>query len=344
LEPISTGPEVVKVNFKAIVTPKEDLLQVDREVEGTPKVTLLKVVRAPGTKTSLYGSLEATRIVDKWTLGPPQIQIGSDQFGNPRGTFSAQSYVTGSSEATAALKQQAANAAAQELAQKLATEKREREEKAVVAKAAEERKARELQQALDDKAQQACDEKARIVFEAEKARQIAQQKLEDDARKAQKEAEHKKLLLATLQGSHYSGTVREGDENFVRISLTFTEQKEKESVVRVKIVNPDNPKWWRNLIGELHFEEGAKYPIVLVTADEPAEKKVRSQVVNINCTKLEGIYVAQWEGNSLRLLLTGDDGMEGEFGIPAGILGVPHALSVRLKKGAGSAATISKPK
>ena len=44
LEPISTGPESAKVNFKAIVAAKEDLYQVDREVDGMPRVTLLKVV------------------------------------------------------------------------------------------------------------------------------------------------------------------------------------------------------------------------------------------------------------------------------------------------------------
>ena len=74
LEPIPTGPEAVKVNFKATVTPKEDLYQVDREVEGTPRVTLLKVVQAAGTEVSLYGSVEAHRTMDLWTLGSPEIK------------------------------------------------------------------------------------------------------------------------------------------------------------------------------------------------------------------------------------------------------------------------------
>jgi hypothetical protein len=90
LEPISTGPESAKVNFKAIVAPKEDLCQVDREVEGTPKITLLKVVQAAGTKMSLYGSVEARRTMDQWTLESPQIQTGLEQLGKPRGAFHSQ--------------------------------------------------------------------------------------------------------------------------------------------------------------------------------------------------------------------------------------------------------------
>ena len=74
LESIPTGPEAFKVNFKVTVTPKEDLYQVDREVEGTPPVTLLKVVQAAGTKVSLYGSVEAHRTMDLWTLGSPEIK------------------------------------------------------------------------------------------------------------------------------------------------------------------------------------------------------------------------------------------------------------------------------
>jgi hypothetical protein len=73
LEPVATGPESAKVNFKAIVAPKEDLYQVDRDVEGTPRVTLLKVVQATGARMSLYGSVEGHRTMDLWTLESPNI-------------------------------------------------------------------------------------------------------------------------------------------------------------------------------------------------------------------------------------------------------------------------------
>jgi len=116
LEPIPTGPESVKVKFKAIVTPKEDLYRVYREVQGTPRVTLLKVIQTAGAKASLYGSVEANRTMDLWTLESPQIEIGLQQFGAPRGAFDAQSYVTGTARANAALEEQAANAQRQEQA------------------------------------------------------------------------------------------------------------------------------------------------------------------------------------------------------------------------------------
>ena len=150
LEPISTGPEAVKVNFKVIVAPKEDLYQVDREVEGTPKVTLLKVIQTAGAKASLYGSVEAHRMMDKWTLELPQIQVNPNQFGNPRGTFDAQSFVIGSSEASAALKEQAANAQLQEQARKAALEQRELEQKALLERLEEKkRQMEELSTKLD---------------------------------------------------------------------------------------------------------------------------------------------------------------------------------------------------
>ena len=125
LESISTGPETVKVNFKATVTPKEDLCQVDREVQGTPKVTLLKVVQATGTKASLYGSVEAHRTLDKWTLESPQIQTGLEQFGKPRGAFDAHSFASGTDEANAALRQQAENAQIQQRAKEAAEKQQE---------------------------------------------------------------------------------------------------------------------------------------------------------------------------------------------------------------------------
>jgi len=114
LERIPTGPEAVKVNFKAIVTPKEDLCQEDRksEVAGTPTVTLLKVVQTAAAKASLYGSIAAHRAMDQWTLEAVQIQVGLKQFGEPRGAFPPRSYVTGSAEANKALEEQAANAKA----------------------------------------------------------------------------------------------------------------------------------------------------------------------------------------------------------------------------------------
>jgi TPR repeat protein len=211
LEPISTGPESVKVNFKAIVAPKEDLYQVDREVEGTPKVTLLKVVQAAGTKVSLYGFIEATHTVDRWTLGLPHFE-GDNNSGEPRSTFPAQAYVSGSNEAKAALEQQERNRIAQ-------GESRARAEKA-----------------LKDR-----QEQARIAFEE-------QQKREAEQRKVEEEKIRQKLMQATVPGTRYVGTISD-ERSRQRIWLVFTEQNG--FLIRAKASNPDDADEKRTFTGEI---------------------------------------------------------------------------------------------
>ncbi len=260
LEPISTGPESVKVNFKAIVTPKEDLCQIDREVEGTPKVTLLKVVQAAGTKASLYGSVEARRTMDQWTLESPEIKVGLKQFGAPRGAFHVQSYVTGSNEANAALRQQAANAAEIARARKAAQAQRELE-----------RKAREEQQAREEKAREAREEQARIALEAQQQKEMEQRKKEEEQRQKQRQAAYQKLILATAPKIRYIGTVAYEDRRR-RLRLVFTEQKDlltpnkKEFLISAEVSNPDMPREKQIFTGNLVQHEIGKavvYPIVL---------------------------------------------------------------------------------
>ncbi|MGA2138576.1 MAG: cell envelope integrity protein TolA [Verrucomicrobiia bacterium] len=246
LEPISTGPESVKVNFKAIVAPKEDLYQVDREVPGTPKVTLLKAVQAAGTKASLYGSLEARRMMDKWTLELTEIPVGLEQFGKPRGAFSAQSYVTGTDEANTALRQQAVNAELQEQAKKAALQRQERE-----------RIAREEQL-----------EQTRMAAEE-------QRKKEAEQRKAEEEAVRQKLMLATVPGATYIGTISR-EKELQRIRLVFTEQKG--FLVRAEVSNPDNSKQKQTFTGELvsnpkpERNRSVAYPIVMSPVGEGTSK------------------------------------------------------------------------
>ena len=250
LEPISTGPESVKVNCKAVVAPKEDLYQVEREVEGTPKVTLIKMVQAAGTKVSLYGFVEARRFMDKWTLDSPQIQIGPDQFGNPRGTFNAQSYVAGSEEANAALSQQSINAEHQRQARKAALEQDERERKAREEAQARADKAREERQAREDKARREREEQARIAFEEQRQKEIEQRKKDDEQRKAEEEAAHQKLILATVPGKSYIGTAAHQDR-VKHVSLVFTEQKNL--MIRAEVTDLDDSKQKITFIGELRF-------------------------------------------------------------------------------------------
>ena len=183
---------------------------MDREVDGTPKVTLLKTVQAAGTKVSLYGSVEAKRIMDKWTLETPDIQVGLNQFGTPRGNFPAQSYLTDSEEASKALAQQAANLEQQ---RKELKARREQEEK--------DRQAREEEQAREEKARK--DREAQNQKELDEQRQatIVQQKKEDDEKKAKAEAAFHELMLATVPGSSYIGTISVENKSIIKFFLLF---------------------------------------------------------------------------------------------------------------------------
>lgn len=150
LEPIPAGAEIVKVNFKATATPKENLYKVAREVQGTPKVTLLWLTQSQGTKLSIYGYVLAQRTLDNWTLAAPVIETALNQTGNPRGAFGPESYVTDSTEAATALEQQQKNADMQEQERKNTLERQQRERIALEeSKVREEQSLRELQERAD---------------------------------------------------------------------------------------------------------------------------------------------------------------------------------------------------
>ena len=93
-ETISSGEDTVRVNFKATVAPKENLYLIERRVAGTPAITLLKIVQAENAESALYGSLQARRVVDKWSLEKPVIQSGLEQFGSPKAAFDGLSFVS----------------------------------------------------------------------------------------------------------------------------------------------------------------------------------------------------------------------------------------------------------
>lgn len=295
LEPIPTGPETVKVNFKVTVTPKEDLYEVDREVEGTPRVTLLKVVQAAGTKVSFYGWVEARRTMDQWTLESPTVNVGQRQFGNPRGAFNAQSYATGSKEANAALKQQAANAAELERAKKVALEQRESE-----------RKAREEQQAREQVERQKREEQARIAQEEQRRKEMEQRKKNEEESQREDAAARQRIIQAFAPGTRYVGTIAWRDR-VQRIVLVFTEQRD--SLIRAEASNPEQPKVRQTFTGQLVFKPQERplvpYPIVLspVGKQEFPEKAFG---------EVWGFY--KYNFGSLKLLLTDTD-LDGEADI-----------------------------
>lgn len=335
LEPISTGPETAKVNYKATVFPKEDLCQIDREVEGTPKVTLLKVVQPAGTKASFYGFIMAHRIMDKWTLKSPQTESGLDQFGKPRGAFSSRFYITGTAEASAALRQQVVNAENQKQARKVALARQERERIARAEQQAREKKEREEEQAREEKVRQerqareekmrqARAEQTRIAFEKQKAIMTAQQKEEEAQKQKEEEALRQNLLLATIAGTRYIGTISSNNQR-QRIRLVFTEQKN--FLVRVEASNPDKPNEKQTFTGELFFDPkpeksrpGVVYAIALSSIAEQKRVSGRFYFYERNC--------------SLKLRLT-DAGLEGE----ANTTGVwPCKYTIRLQREGGTLA------
>ena len=230
VEPISTGPESVKVNFKAVVVTKEDLYQVDREVDGTPKVTLIRAVQVEGTKVNLYGFIEAHRMMDVWSLDLPHIQVGLDQFGKPRGFFDSQSYATGSSEAASALRQQAINADIQERERKSALDRQERE-----------RIVREEHIAREKKALKEQQEQARLAYQE-------QQKKEKEHKDAEEAIILQKLLQATAPGTCYIGTIS-AHNTVSNIRLVFIKQDDLS--IRAEVNNPDVLKERQVFIGKL---------------------------------------------------------------------------------------------
>ncbi len=103
-ESIPTGPDQAKVNCKVTVSPKETLYAPDRRVPGDPSILLIKTVQAADGKVTLYGSLQAQRTLDRWTLAAPVFPDGFEQLGRPRSAFGAQCFVTNTPEAAAAIK------------------------------------------------------------------------------------------------------------------------------------------------------------------------------------------------------------------------------------------------
>lgn len=143
-EAIPLGPDLAKVNVKVNVSPKETLYVPDRRIPGDPSLLLIKPVQTGGGKVTLYGSVQAQRALDRWTLAEPVFSDGFEQLGRPRNAFGAECFVSNTPEAAAAIK--ALNDHTDELERQM----RARQEKERQARQAEaERRQRERQASLD---------------------------------------------------------------------------------------------------------------------------------------------------------------------------------------------------
>ena len=220
-EAIPVGPDQAKVNAKVIVAPKETLYVPDRRIPGDPSLLLIKPVQAAGGKITLYGSLQAQRTLDHWTLGAPEFPDGFEQLGRPRSAFGSQCFVTNSPEAAAAIR------ALSDHADELERQMQARQEK--------ERQARQVE----------VEQKQR---EEQAERQARQAEIEQKQREEQ--AAKDRLLHATAPGTRYLGTLTDPSAGVSqRLRLTFTEQQGL--LLRAEATNPDQPADHRLLSGEL---------------------------------------------------------------------------------------------
>lgn len=97
-EAIPVAENHVKINFKAKVKAAEDLFIADRFIDGDRSLMILKKSQSSGTEANLYGSMVASRTMDKWDISRPDIDSGMAQLGKPRGSFDSRAMIDGSDE------------------------------------------------------------------------------------------------------------------------------------------------------------------------------------------------------------------------------------------------------
>lgn len=304
-EPISTGPESIKVNFKASVEAEEDLYRVEGEAEGPSKVVLLTLVQAGGATCTLSGFVVGRRFMDQWTLDAPRFQKGLDLLGKPRSAFGSHAFVMGTAEANAALQRQTLAIAQAQQLQQAALEEQERT-----------RLARAALQAREEQARKARLEQARSTLE-EQGRKEGEQRRQLEAQRLQEAAEvRQQLLTATAPGTRYLGT-RTGLNGSVQpLCLVFVGQKD--GLLRAEVNNPDEASEKRTFTGELRFNAQAEgdsvvaYTIVMYGL--PVHK---------NDPDRNSIYE---RAATLKLYLTGQ-GLEG-----VAVVGLTDQFPVRLQR------------
>ena len=272
---IKTGAAAVKVNFKLTVASKETLFQTVGKIDGTPVIALLRPVQESGTGQTVYGSVEANRIVDSWEFGRIEFQSGMEQFGRPKGAYGPNALIENSPEATAETKRRVA-----------AAKEARREEQDRLARAEAERKA------LVEK-------------------QEAQRKALEEQEKQANEAEKRKLLDATAAGTAYTGILAWKDQR-QRLRLVFTGQNG--FVVNAVISNMDNPDHRQNLVGEITVKPGKKpdtkfekaYPIILTSDKRTGRQEGKWDIYAEACRVGVELSVAGFEGEAIAAAVFGE--------------------------------------
>lgn len=313
-ETISSGEDTVRVNFKATVAPKENLYLIERRVAGTPAITLLKLVQAENAESSLYGTLQARKVVDKWSLEKPVIQNGLEQFGSPKVAFDGLSFVNGSPEAERALREQTANAEKASAERRAAIERQVAEQEAIAAasRAGAEREAamkREEEEKQAAMVRQQEEDKRKLEEKAEMVRQGERAKV-----KAAEDAERDKLSNLLSEGAEFVGVVSH-PRSQTRIRVAFKVTARQGMLVSIAARHPDDPNEKREFHGEIkaveqkNAPEGAPKPFFAILS--PGDKRVRSF-----SDRQENKWAFWWDPGSFGIRIKNDGSIhgDGEFG------------------------------
>jgi hypothetical protein len=100
----------------------------------------------------------------------------------------------------------------------------------------------------EEKIREARVEQARIVFERQREIAAEAKRQKEAQRQREEDQQRQKLLLATVPGTVYIGTISQNGDT-QRIHMAFTEQKG--FLIRSEISNPDKPIRRQTFVGEL---------------------------------------------------------------------------------------------
>lgn len=177
------------------------------------------------------------------------------------------------------------------------------------------------QQAANAEAQRATQEKQdreRVAREEQlkQAKALAEEKQrkETEEKRVEEEAVRQKVLVATVPGTRYVGTLSD-DRSRQRISLTFTEQKG--FLIRAEAGNPDAAIQRRDFTGEIVTgpknanDKRTAHQIMMSPADGGynATKDIMHKMI-IGMTPVEGFYFTESQNWTVGLDLI-DTGLEG---------------------------------
>lgn len=228
-ESLPSGSDAVVIKIKAEIVAQEDLC-VPSESQESDK--LLRIITKSGAESNLYGSIKASRMMDKWTLLPFVPETRLDALGQPKVNFGAGKFIEGSDEAKADIQRtKEMNAKAEAELQAMAAKKKEAEIKEEA-----ERKERLAKQTVEERA-------ARAQQEIENQEAAKRQKEEQ-------EMKQKAFDAATKPGAEYQGFLVFRDRN-ERQAIRMVVVERNGFMIKLRFSNPAIGGLERDFEGEL---------------------------------------------------------------------------------------------